>query len=173
MARVIKLHNTHSTLRKNNKKKKLVFWLTVVIDNDELFYRNREKISEKVSLNHPGPSHKVMQNNGKQNQNNSINQFEYTASIVSPRTPVLFSTIHGIHLRTNDSRHSGTLRYKLHFCDLERWQCNASKVNSVGLTSGVVVVDNVKSDRQGAKQKGGVKYVSESAGSSSESNVSK
>lgn len=113
-----------------------------------------------------------MPNNDKRNQNNSVNHFEYTASIVSSRTPVLFSTNHGIHLRINETKHHGSPKYRLHFCDLERWQRNASKVNSVGLTSDVVV-DNGKFDKYGLKPKGGVTFVSESAGSSSASNVSK
>lgn len=103
-------------------------------------------------------------------QNNLVNQFEYTASIVSSKTPVLFSTSHGIHLRTNESKYYGSSKYKLNFCDLERWQCNVNKVNSIGLTS---VVDNVKSDKNVVRQNATVKFVSESAGSSSESSVSK
>ncbi len=112
-----------------------------------------------------------MPNNDKSQPNNSVNQFEYTTSIVSAKTPVLFSTSHGIHLRTNESKCYGSSKYKFQFCDLERWQCNVSKVNSIGLTS---VVDNIKCDQHALKHKAkGVKFVSESAGSSSASNVSK
>lgn len=112
-----------------------------------------------------------MPNNEKQEKVNLVNQFEYTASLVSSKTPVLFSTSHGIYLRTNESKYYGSSKYKSLFCDLERWQCNANKVNSIGLTS---VVDNVKRDKQDVKPKAkGVKFVSESAGSSSASNVSK
>lgn len=114
-----------------------------------------------------------MPNNDKQERNNLVNQFEYTKSLVGPKTPVLFSTNHGIYLRTNDSTYCGSSsksKYKLQFCDLERWQCNVNKVNSIGLTSD----DNSKFDNHVVKQKPkGVKFVSESAGSSSESNVSK
>lgn len=115
-----------------------------------------------------------MPNNDIQEQNNLVNQFEYTSSIVSSRTPVLFSTNHGICLRTNDSIYYGNTsksKYKVHFCDLERWQCNVNKVNSIGLTS---VVDKIKSENHGVKPKSNcVKFVLESAGSSSASNVSK
>jgi len=112
-----------------------------------------------------------MPNNDKQERNNLVNQFEYTNSLVGSRTPVLFSTNHGIYLRTNDSVYYGSSsksKYKLQFCDLERWQCNVNKVNSIGLD------DNIKLDNNAVKQKPkGVKFVSESVGSSSESNVSK
>lgn len=120
-----------------------------------------------------------MPNNDKRQLNNSVNQFEYTASIVGPRTPVIFSTSHGIHLRTSESGNSsngrGSTRYRLQFCDLERWQRNVNKVNSIGLSS--VVDGHTKSDRVKGdvlKQKArAVTFVSESAGSSSASNVSK
>lgn len=114
-----------------------------------------------------------MPNNDNRELNNLVNQFEYTASIVSSKTPVLFSTNHGIHLRTNVTNNHGSSKYKLNFCDLERWQCNVNKVNSIGLTS---LVDGMKceSDKRAVKHKAkGVKFVSESAGSSSTSNVSK
>lgn len=114
-----------------------------------------------------------MPNNDIRELNNLVNQFEYTVSIVSSKTPVLFSTNHGIHLRTNESKNHGSSKYKLHFCDLERWQCNVNKVNSIGLTS---VGGDMKydSEKHAVKHKAkGVKFVSESAGSSSTSNVSK
>lgn len=110
-----------------------------------------------------------MPNNDTREQNNSVNQFEYTESIVSSKTPVLFSTSHGIHLRI-ESKYSRSSKYKLHFCDLERWQCSVNKVNLIGLTS---AVDNMKCDKHNVKQKTKVQFVSESAGSSSASNVSK
>lgn len=116
-----------------------------------------------------------MPNNDKVERNNFLSQFEYTVSIVSSKTPVLFSTNHGIHLRTNESKHSngwnGSSNYKLQFCDLERWQCSVNKVNSIGLT---LDIDNMKCDNHAVKQNTkGVKFVSESAGSSSASNISK
>lgn len=116
-----------------------------------------------------------MPNNDKQNRNNLVNQFEYTASIVSSRTPVLFSTNRGICLRTNDdSCHCGNSsksNYKMQFCDLERWQCSVRKVNSIGL---IPEDDHIKYDNHGVNHKTtSVKFVSELAGSSSESNVSK
>lgn len=114
-----------------------------------------------------------MPNNDKRQQNNLVNQVEYTESIVCSKTPVLFSTNHGIHLRTNESKAHGSSKYKLKFCDLERWQCSVNKVNLIGLTS---AVDNTKCDRLDVKQKAKAKevtFVSESAGSSTASNVSK
>lgn len=126
-----------------------------------------------------------MPNNDKRQLNNSVNQFEYTASIVCSRTPVIFSTSHGIHLRTSDFSGGGSInnnnghastKYRLQFCDLERWQRNGNKVDSIGLSS-VVDQSAAKSDKvkvDALKQRAkGVTFVTESAGSSSASNVSK
>lgn len=51
----------------------------------------------------------------------NLNEEENVASshICDKKVPVIFSTTHGVHLRTFDK--NSTSNYMITFCDLERW----------------------------------------------------
>lgn len=73
------------------------------------------------------------------NHSSNIVLHEYTKSIVALKTPVLFSTSRGIHIRRTVSvnpRNPTDYTFKAQHCDLEQFQYAtvSKRVNTIGLT---------------------------------------
>lgn len=94
----------------------------------------------------------------EQSSNTAVQQqdtFAYTDSIVALKTPVLFSTDHGIHIRhtvfdTNFNLKSSSStvinnqqQYRMYLCDLENFRgAGGRQMKSIGLTPEPSVLDN-------------------------------
>lgn len=112
-------------------------------------HNNNASLSKSKLPHHLHKSqHNVRRSSSNESVANAQTQqkinFSYTESIISTKTPVLFSTNNGICLRIlNASKFATTnnkSKYCINFCDLERWptpnsSTGNSKLNSIiGLT---------------------------------------
>lgn len=103
------------------------------------------------------------------NHSGNIVLHDYTKSIVALKTPVLFSTNRGIHIRRTvivDPHNPTDYTFKAQHCDLEQFQyASVSKrVNTIGLTpdaSGRSIPSKEKSVREQQIRPKNVRFVNE------------
>lgn len=91
------------------------------------------------------------------NESSNIVLLECTKSIVALKTPVLFSTNRGIHIRRTisiDPRNPTDYTFKVQHCDLEQFQyANGSKrVNTIGLTPDASIISSKTTEKSVREQ---------------------